>query len=98
MDISRPTSKQPMPENAKRVFKGILFDVYQWQVNGYDGSTKTFEKLKRPDTAMVIPVTEDGKIILAFQEQPYKKPFVGLIGGRNDFRVTDKTPLIAATP
>lgn len=84
MEISRPKSKQPIPENAKRVFKGVMFDTYQWEVDGYDGSKKVFEKLKRPDTAMIIPVTEDGKIIIALQEQPHKPPFIGTIGGRVD--------------
>ena len=84
MKITRPISKQPMPENAKLVFKGVVFDTYQWEIDGYDGSKKTFEKLKRPDTAMVVPVTEDGKIILGIQEQPNKPLFTGLIGGRFD--------------
>jgi len=58
MKIDRPTSKQPLPENAKLVFKGVVFDTYQWEIDGYDGSKKTFKKLKRPDTAMIIPVAE----------------------------------------
>lgn len=84
MKIERPKSKQPLPENAKLVFKGVMFDTYQWEVDGYDGSKRLFEKLKRPDTAMVIPITEDGKIIIALQEQPNKPPFIGAIGGRVD--------------
>lgn len=84
MKIIRPASKQTMPENAKLVFKGVMFDTYQWEVDGYDGSKKIFEKLKRPDTAMIIPVTEDGKIIIALQEQPHKPPFIGTVGGRVD--------------
>lgn len=84
MEIQRPKSKQPLPENAKLVFKGVMFDTYQWEVEGYDGKKRTFEKLKRPDTVMVIPVTEDGKIILALQEQPNKPPFIGTLGGRVD--------------
>ena len=84
MNIQRPKSKQPLPENAKLVFKGIMFDTYQWEVEGYDGSKKVFEKLKRPDTAMIIPITEDGKIIVALQEQPHKPPFIGTVGGRVD--------------
>jgi 8-oxo-dGTP pyrophosphatase MutT (NUDIX family) len=84
MQVKKSISKQPMPENAKRVFKGIVFDVYQWEQKGYDGKIKTFEKLKRYDTAVIIPITEDGKIIIANQEQPGKKPFVGLVGGRLD--------------
>jgi 8-oxo-dGTP pyrophosphatase MutT (NUDIX family) len=84
MDIKRPKSKQPMPENAKKVFSGILFDTYQWEVEGYDGINRIFEKIARPDTVMIIPVTEDGKIMLATQEQPNKPPFLGTLGGRVD--------------
>jgi len=84
MEIIKPISKQPMPVNAKLVFKGIIFDTYQWEVYGYDGSKRVFEKLKRPDTAMIIPVTEDGQIIVALQEQPNKPPFIGTVGGRVD--------------
>lgn len=84
MDIIRPKSKQPIPENAKRVFKGILFDVYQWEQEMYDGSRVIFEKIKRPDTVVVFPVLPDGKIILTEQEQPGKEPFIGATGGRVD--------------
>ncbi len=82
MDIIRPESKQPLPPHAVRVFKGILFDTYQWEQELFDGSTTTFEKLKRPDTVLVIPVTENGRIIITRQEQPGKKPFVSFAGGQ----------------
>lgn len=82
MKIQRPTSKQPMPANAKKVFSGVIFDVYQWQQEMFDGTTEVFEKLKRPDTVVVFPVTDDGKIILTKQEQPRKELFIGAAGGR----------------
>lgn len=84
MKIEKPLSKQPIPANAKRVFKGVIFDVWQWEQPGYDGKIKIFEKLKRWDTAMIIPVTENGEIILSRQEQPGKQPFIGSICGRSD--------------
>jgi 8-oxo-dGTP pyrophosphatase MutT (NUDIX family) len=85
MKIERPKSKQPIPDNAKRVFKGIIFDVYQWEQEMYDDSRTIFEKLKRPDTVVVFPVLPDGKIILTKQEQPgHKAPFIGATGGRVD--------------
>ena len=84
MNIERPKARQPIPENAKRVFKGIIFDVYQWEQKMYDGSVQIFEKLKRPDTVVVFPVLPDGKIILTEQEQPGKGPFIGATGGRAD--------------
>jgi len=84
MDTKRPKSKQPLPANAKKVFDGVIFDVYQWEQEMFDGSTETFEKLKRPDTVVVFPITNDGKIILTKQEQPGKEPFIGAAGGRVD--------------
>lgn len=84
MNIERPQSKQPVPSNAKRVFRGVIFDVYQWEQEMFDGSKVTFEKLKRPDTVMVIAVLPNGKIIASYQEQPGKAPFTGLLGGRVD--------------
>lgn len=84
MDIKRPKSDQPMPSGAKRVFKGLLFDTYQWEQKMFDGSTETFEKIKRPDTVNVIAVTKDRKIIILDQEQPGQEKFVSLPGGRID--------------
>ena len=84
MEIKRPKSKQPIPEEAKKVFKGILFDVYQWEQEMFDGTKAIFEKLKRPDTVVVFPVLPDGRIILTKQEQPGKEPFIGATGGRVD--------------
>ena len=84
MRIKRPESKQPIPEHAKRVFKGVMFDVYQWEQELFDGTKTTFEKLKRPDTVVVFPVLPNGKIIVTEQEQPGKEPFIGATGGRVD--------------
>ena len=84
MEINRPKSKQPIPDNAKKVFGGVLFDVYQWEQKLFDGTKTLFEKLKRPDTVVVFPVLDDGKIILTEQEQPGKEPFIGATGGRVD--------------
>jgi ADP-ribose pyrophosphatase len=50
----------------------------------FDGSYKTFEMLRRPDTVDIIPVTEDKKIIVGVQEQPGRKEFVGIPAGRVD--------------
>jgi len=84
MEIAKPKSSQPIPDDAKRVFKGVIFDVYQWEQELFDGTKTTFEKLRRPDTVVVFPVLPDGKIILTEQEQPGKDPFIGATGGRVD--------------
>lgn len=82
MDIQRPQSKQLMPESAKLVFKGKIFDTYQWEQEGYDGKTYIFEKVKRADTVVIIGLTSEGNILMTQQEQPGKKPFMALAGGR----------------
>jgi len=82
MEIKRPKSKQPIPENAKVVFKGVLFDVYQWEQDMFDGIKAIFEKIKKPDTVIVYPVLPDGKILLLKQEQPGNLPGISAPGGR----------------
>jgi len=73
-----------MPPSAKRVFRGELFDVYQWEQELFDGSTATFERLRRADTVIVFPVTPEGKIVVLEQEQPGRGPFTSVPGGRID--------------
>ena len=80
--VKRPESRQPLPANANLVFKGKLFDVYQWKQLLFDDSSATFEKLKRPDTAYVIPIQSNGNLLLVNQEQPGSKSVMGLLGGR----------------
>lgn len=71
-----------LPSNAKRVFRGIIFDVWQWEQKMYDGSTQTFERLKRADSASVVGVVGQ-KIIIQHQEQPdSSEPFISLPSGR----------------
>lgn len=80
-------------DNAKKVFTGQIFDVYQWPQKMFDGSTKTFELLKRPDTMQVIAV-QDGKLVVVEEEQPGRAVQIHLPGGRADD--TDPSWLAAA--
>ena len=70
-----------IPEQATCVFKGKIFDTYQWEQTMFDGSTETFEMLKRATAIEIIPV-KDNKIFYADQEQPSKGRFFSLFGGR----------------
>lgn len=69
-----------IPDNAKRVFEGIIFDVYHWKQELFDGTFTTFEAIKKRDTVTVVAVC-DGKIILNQEEQPGKSAFTTLPGG-----------------
>ncbi len=86
------TSRPELPPEAKRVFKGVIFDVYQWEQTMFDGTTEIFEKLKRPDTIQIIATVGD-KIMVQNQEQPCEAPFLSLPGGRVD---AGEEPLAAA--
>lgn len=81
--IERPVSRQPMPEHATRVFKGKIFDIYQWQQELFDGTTTVFEKAKRAqDSVSVIPVLPDGRFVITYDEQPGREPLVTFPGGQ----------------
>ncbi|MEK7615337.1 MAG: NUDIX hydrolase [Patescibacteria group bacterium] len=70
-----------IPSNAKKVFTGVIFDVYQWPQEMFDGSIETFEMLKRRTSTDVI-ATQNGKILLQVQEQPAKPIFLSFPGGQ----------------
>ncbi len=59
-----------IPENATCVFKGMIFDVYQWPQQMFDGTIETFEMLRRPDSVFIIAIDDDGSLITQDEEQP----------------------------
>src|SRR3989338_266531 len=72
-----------IPPQAKQVFKGQIFDVYQWEQEMYDGTKEIFEKLRRSYTVEIIVTTPEGKIMVQRQHQPdSEKAFLSLVGGR----------------
>ncbi len=81
-----------IPPQAKKVFQGVIFSVYQWQQEMFDGSIATFEMLKRPSTIEIIAVQGE-KILLSHQSQPNKHNFYSLFGGRAE---PDEEPLVTA--
>ncbi len=82
MHIPRPNSRQAIPPEAQCVFKGVLFDVYQWEQEMFDGSQETFERLRRADSVGVLPILPDGRILITREEQPGAPPYIGILGGR----------------
>ena len=78
-----PQNAITIPAHAKRVFTGVIFDVYQWPQQLYDGSEAIFEMLKRPDTVTFVCI-KDGKLVFITDEQPNRKAVTRLPGGRVD--------------
>lgn len=61
-----PADARLIPDTAKKVFTGEIFDVYHWSQKLYDGSVETFEMLRRPDTVLVIAI--DGESVVVQDE------------------------------
>lgn len=72
-----------IPEEAQCVFRGVIYDVYQWQQKLFDGSESTFEMLRRPDTVSALCVVDD-KIIVLTDKQPHRGVKTTFPGGRVD--------------
>lgn len=80
--LVRPPAKNQRSADAKEVFVGKFFHVWQWAQPLYDGSVAIFESLSRPDTATILALDEQGKIIMTKQEQPATpQAFWSLPGG-----------------
>ena len=76
--------KQIIPKHAKQVFKGTVFDIYQWKQKMFDNSTHIFERAKKFNGVGVI-ATVGNKIVILKQKQPaIKEWFYSVAGGYLD--------------
>jgi 8-oxo-dGTP pyrophosphatase MutT (NUDIX family) len=91
--MRRPASGQPRPAGARLVFAGVLFEIWQWEQEMFDGSIATFEVACRPDTVLVLPVLDGGQVVLAEEEQPGRRRLLRALGGRVE---PGESPLAAA--
>ena len=69
--------------NAHRVFKGVIFEVWQWDQKMFDGTTQVFERIWRAPTVEVIATVGD-KILIQEEDQPNRLNNINFPGGRAD--------------
>ncbi len=81
-----------LPAEAKKVFEGIVYDIYQWQQELYDGSFTTFEMAKHIDAVSIVPIVDD-KIVILRETQPRDVERISFPGGHID---AGETPYEAA--
>ena len=73
------------PLNSKHVFDGKLLQVYYDEVELPDNSTSSREWIKHPGASAVVPVFEDGTIMLVKQfRYPPRKIFIEVPAGKID--------------
>lgn len=65
-----PRDARLIPPKADCVFRGEIYEVHQWPQKMPDGSVKTFEMLRRPDTVMVIALDQAGDVLVIDEKQP----------------------------
>src|SRR3989338_7479303 len=70
-----------IPPSAKKVFSGVVFDVYHWPQKMFDGTVATFEALRRRDACNVVVVTDDTRILYLRQRQPHRMELFGCLPG-----------------
>lgn len=88
-----PKNTRLIPSEAKQVFQGEIYGVYQWPQEMFDGSRATFEMVRRPDTVKIIAVKGD-KIVIVKQRQPTLDWYYDFPSGRHDH--AEETELGAA--
>lgn len=74
-------SIKSMPAHARKVFTGEIFEVWQWDQELYDGTTAIFERLRRPDTVVVLPIAEQSVVVVE-EQQPDTDLFLSIPSGR----------------
>lgn len=67
--------------DARKVFQGIIFSVWQWKQKLYDGSAATFEGLSRRDSVNIIGLLPDKQVLLVWDEQPDRPGVLTPAGG-----------------
>lgn len=84
MEIPDSSLLIKIPKEARLVYSGVVFDIFQWEQELFDGSKATFERARRQDSASVVAITPDNKIIVTKQEQPATGEYFGTLGGKVD--------------
>jgi ADP-ribose pyrophosphatase len=79
--MEKPKLREGLPANARLVFQGVVFEVWQWEQKMFDGTTKTFEKVWRPPTVLIIATVGD-QILIEHQDQPDRPGNINFVSGR----------------
>ena len=88
-----PEGAKLIPPEGELKFTGEVYEVFQWPEPMFDGTTATFEMLRRPDTVKIVAV-KDGKVVVTYQRQPRADWFYDFPGGKVDAEDADE--LVAA--
>ncbi len=74
-----------IPKHAKKVFKGTVFEVFQWEQKMFNSTTAVFERAQTLEGASLIATVGD-KIVILDQKQPTKPWYISLPGGYLDHK------------
>ncbi len=81
-----------IPTHATRTFHSETYEIWRWQHTFPDGSTQTYERVKRRDTVEILAL-EASKILLLEETKLYRGTFPNVPAGTLDW---DEDPLNGA--
>jgi len=91
--MAQNPNKPSIPPEAKKVFQGELWTIWQWQQRMNDGTLQTFEIPERADAVTAIAI-KDNRIALLTQIQiPSPELFLCLPGGEVESGETNEHAL-----
>jgi len=94
MQIKRPSPQQELSKDAVKVFSGIIYDVYQWEQELFDGSKATWERLRRKqDSVVILGATTEGEILILEEQQSGTSTYLTLPAGQIE---EGEDPLVGA--
>lgn len=79
--LSFTYSRMAFPKDAKKVYDGRLFEVYEWEQKEFDGGIKTYSGVLRRPTVQIIAVHEN-KIVLLKESQALEMNKISIPGGQ----------------
>jgi ADP-ribose pyrophosphatase len=75
----------PRQSNYRVVYQNPIFEVGEFEVEFEGGLTKTFSKIVKQDTVVIVPVTDDDQVVFIREyHAAVNETFLTLPGGRVD--------------
>jgi ADP-ribose pyrophosphatase len=73
------------PLTSTAVFRGVLLQVYRDEVRLPDGRTAIREYVRHPGAVMMVPLLDDGRVVLVRQfRYPLRRHFIEIPAGKID--------------
>ncbi|MBI4272514.1 NUDIX hydrolase [Candidatus Uhrbacteria bacterium] len=77
-------NRKNLPLNARLAFKGVMYEIWQWDAIMYDGTTEVYECIVRSDSVEIIAIVGQEILLQRQMQSDSEEPFLSLPGGRRN--------------